>query len=54
MPIQAFKTNTVKKKCVIINAKNFINDIALHSVFPLGHSGHLNAGTLFSHLDIKG
>jgi hypothetical protein len=40
MPIQAFKTNTVKNKCVIINAKNFINDMALRdSVFPFGHKG---------------
>jgi hypothetical protein len=38
MPIQAFKTNTVKKKCVIIRAKNFINNMALQdSVFPFGH-----------------
>jgi len=38
MPIQAFMTNTVKKKCLIINAKNFINDMALQdSVLPFGH-----------------
>jgi len=55
MPIQAFKTNTVKKRCVIINAKNFKKHTALHdSVFPFGHEGHLNTRKVFSHSYVKG
>jgi len=35
MPLQASWTNTVKKRCVIINAKNFKYGMALHDdVFP--------------------
>ena len=34
MPIQAFKTNMVKKRCVIINAENFKKHTALWDLFP--------------------
>jgi hypothetical protein len=38
MPIQAFSTNIVKKRCVIIDAENLKNDMALQdNVFPFGH-----------------
>jgi hypothetical protein len=54
MPIQTFKTNKIRKRCVIINAENLNKFVALQdSVFPLGHEGHLNTGTVFSHLDVK-
>ena len=38
MRVQAFKTNIVKKRCVIISAENFKQDMALwDNVFPFGH-----------------
>jgi hypothetical protein len=52
---KAFKTNMVKKGCVIINAENFKKHMALRdSVFPFGHEGHLNTQTVFSHSHVKG
>jgi hypothetical protein len=40
MPIQAFQTNTVKKRRVIIEAENFKNSMVLrYNVFPFGRKG---------------
>ena len=55
MSVQTFKTNKVRKRCVIINAENLNNFVALQdSVFPLGQEGHLNTETVFSQSDVKG
>ena len=37
MSIQANQTNNMKKRCVVIKAENFKNDMELwDSVFPIG------------------
>jgi len=55
MPIQAFKTNMVKKRCAIINAEHFKKHTTLRdSVFPFGRERHLNTWTVFSHSYVKG
>jgi hypothetical protein len=55
MVIQAFKTNVVKKRCVITNAENLKKQMALHdSIFPFGHEENLNTRTVFSHSYVKG
>jgi hypothetical protein len=54
MLIQALKTNTVKKRHVIIKAENLKNNVSLwDSVFPLSHDGHLNKGKEFSDSDLQ-
>ena len=54
MPIKAFKTNMVKKRCAIINAENFKKHTALHdSVFPFGLERQLNTQTVFSQPYVK-
>jgi hypothetical protein len=55
MCIQTFKTNKVRKRCVIIHTENMNKFVLLKdSVFPFGRKGPLHTGTVFSHLDIKG
>ena len=55
MPLQPFKTNMVKKRCVILNVENFKKYIALwDSVFPFGCEVHSNTGSLFFRFCIKG
>jgi len=55
MHIQTFKTNKVRKRCVIIHTENTNKFVVLNdSVFPFDRDGHLNTGTVFSHLDVKG
>jgi hypothetical protein len=54
MLIQAFKTNTVKKRHVIINAENLKNYMSLwDSVFPFSYDGHVNTGKVFSHSNLQ-
>jgi hypothetical protein len=48
-------TINIKYCDVITHAENFKNYMALQdSVFPFGHEGHLNTGTVFSRSDMKG
>jgi hypothetical protein len=49
-------TSLLHKYCdVIIHAENYKNYMALQdSVFPFGHEGHSNTGTVFSLSDMKG